>query len=64
MDTLLPEDLTEYATEYGIAADVAQRDYVAVRVAHARGDVRAAVQTSSTRRRMAAWQVISIDGGI
>jgi predicted nucleotidyltransferase component of viral defense system len=35
MDTLLPEELTEYATEYGIAADVAQRDYVAVRVAHA-----------------------------
>lgn len=35
METLPPEELTEYATEYGIAADVAQRDYVAVRVAHA-----------------------------
>jgi predicted nucleotidyltransferase component of viral defense system len=35
MRDLLPEELTEYATRYGIAADVAQRDYVAVRVAHA-----------------------------
>ena len=35
MRTLLPEELTEYADGYGIGADIAQRDYVAVRVAHA-----------------------------
>lgn len=35
MRPLLPEELTEYATAYGLTAQVAQRDYVAVRVAHA-----------------------------
>lgn len=35
MRTLLPEELAEYAETYGITADIAQRDYVAVRVAHA-----------------------------
>lgn len=35
MRTLTPEKLTEYATEYGLPADIAQRDYVAIRVAHA-----------------------------
>jgi hypothetical protein len=32
---LLPEELAEYAEAYGLTAAAAQRDYVAVRVAHA-----------------------------
>lgn len=35
MRTLLPEELAEFAEVYGLTAAVAQRDYVAVRVAHA-----------------------------
>lgn len=35
MRTLLPEELAEYAKTYGLSAAIAQRDYVAVRVAHA-----------------------------
>jgi hypothetical protein len=35
MRTLLPEELAEYAAEYELTGPVAQRDYVAVRVAHA-----------------------------
>ena len=35
MRTLTPEELTDYAERYGLTAPLAQRDYVAVRVAHA-----------------------------
>lgn len=35
MRTLTPEELAEFATRYGLSAADAQRDYVAVRVAHA-----------------------------
>lgn len=35
MRSLGPEELTEYAIEYGLTAAIAERDYVAVRVAHA-----------------------------
>lgn len=35
MRSLLPEELAEYAEVYDLSAAVAQRDYVAVRVAHA-----------------------------
>ena len=35
MHSLLPEELSEYATAYDLSDAVAQRDYVAVRVAHA-----------------------------
>jgi hypothetical protein len=35
MRSLLPEELAEYAAKYGLTPDVAQRDYVAIRVAHA-----------------------------
>ena len=35
MQGLLPEELSDYATEYGLSDAVAQRDYVAIRVAHA-----------------------------
>lgn len=34
MRTLTPEELQDFAEKYGIALDLAQRDYVACRVAH------------------------------
>ncbi len=35
MQTLSAEELNDYADEYGLDAALAQRDYVAVRIAHA-----------------------------
>ena len=35
MRTLTPEELQEYANQYQVSVDLAQRDYVACRVAHA-----------------------------